>query len=258
MSEHPIALSFSHVNFSYPSLPVLEDVSFHFHEGEFIALVGPNGAGKSTLLKLMLGLEEPQSGSIALLGQSVRKSRSLVGYVPQHTSYDPAFPISVQEVVQMGMVDAKQRIDKRLLKGASLNALAQVELESLGERAYRDLSGGQRRRVLVARALVSQPRMLILDEPTANLDKESEQRLYATLRKLKGETTILIVTHDMKVVSSLVDRVFCIDAHRPGRVGRTVVQHTLEVFAGDGLQRVRHDVEIPGDFCQFPQEVEND
>ncbi len=110
--------------------------------------------------------------------------------------------------------------------------------------------------MLVARALAAEPTMLILDEPAANLDKESEQRLYATLSKLKGSTTILIVTHDMREVSPpLIDRVFCIDAHRDGKIGRTVVQHALEEEAEGTRKRVRHDVEIPpGDFCHFPRE----
>ncbi|NCC65590.1 MAG: ATP-binding cassette domain-containing protein, partial [Spirochaetia bacterium] len=119
---------------------------------------------------------------------------------------------------------------------------------------YNALSGGQRRRVLVARALIGHPSMLILDEPVANMDQESEQRLYATLATLKGKTTILIVTHDMKSVSFLTDRVFCIDAHKSGKQGRTIVQHTLEVIEGDKEKKIRHDVEIPADFCHFPRE----
>ncbi|MGE4453076.1 MAG: metal ABC transporter ATP-binding protein [Sphaerochaeta sp.] len=254
MSSIPIALSFHDVAFSYPHLKVLEDVSFHFHTGEFIALVGPNGAGKSTLLKLVLGLEMPQAGTIRLLGLDPRKSRTRVGYVPQHTSYDPTFPISVLEVVRMGRVDAKKRGSKEGHTEKALKALNQVELEHLASRPYNALSGGQRRRVLVARALAAEPDMLILDEPAANLDRESEQRLYATLGKLKGTTTILIVTHDMRFVSSLIDRVFCIDAHRDGKIGRTVVQHTLEEDEQGASKRVRHDVEIPGDSCHFPRE----
>lgn len=254
MSSVPIALSFNNVAFSYPHLRVLDDVSFHFHAGEFIALVGPNGSGKSTLLKLVLGLEAPQAGTIRLLGENPRKSRALVGYVPQHTSYDPNFPISVLEVVRMGRVDATKRGGKAEQTEKALKALKQVELDHLAQRPYNALSGGQRRRVLVARALAAEPTMLILDEPAANLDKESEQRLYATLSKLKGSTTILIVTHDMREVSPLIDRVFCIDAHRDGKIGRTVVQHALEEEAEGTRKRVRHDVEIPGDFCHFPRE----
>ena len=254
----PIVLHFHEVSFSYPHLTVLEDVSFHVHEGEFIALVGPNGSGKTTLLKLILGLEQPKSGTIELLGQNPSKARVQIGYVPQHVSYDPSFPISVLEVVKMGMVEARGRQPKEKLKDMALEALGQVELAVLADRPYSDLGGRQRRRVLVARALASKPGILILDEPVANMDKESEVRLYATLGKLKGNTTILIVTHDMRMVSSLTDRVFCIDAHKEGKVGRTVVQHMLQDVEGDGIKRVLHDIEIPADQCQYPREVDNE
>ncbi len=249
MTEQSIALQFTSVSFSYPALQVLEDVSFHFHTGEFIALVGPNGSGKTTLLKLILGLEQPQSGTISLLDQSPKKSSSLIGYVPQHASYDPTFPITVEEVVRMGLVESVKRGQRKQELQQALWALQQVELAHLASRPYSDLSGGQRRRVLVARALCAKPSMLILDEPAANMDKESERRLYATLANLKGETTILIVTHDMRQVSDLTDRVFCIDAHKEGRMGRTVVQHALEDYE-DGTKRVRHDVQLSGDQCR--------
>ncbi len=249
MVDVPIALQFVSVSFSYPALDVLEDVSFHFHSGEFIALVGPNGSGKTTLLKLILGLEQPQKGVITLLGQNPKKSSSLIGYVPQHASYDPTFPITVQEVVRMGMVESTGRGQRKQELEQALWALGQVELAHLASRSYSDLSGGQRRRVLVARALCAKPSMLILDEPAANMDKESERRLYATLANLKGETTILIVTHDMRQVSDLTDRVFCIDAHKQGKVGRTVVQHALEDYE-DGTKRILHDVRLSGDQCQ--------
>ena len=136
---------------------MLSDVTFHFHSGEFIALVGPNGSGKTTLLKLILGLEEPTKGTVELLGHSPKRSRSLIGYVPQHASYDPSFPISVAEVVRMGVVDGTSR-RKRGQDDVVAKALSLVQMESLGERPYSELSGGQRRRVLVARALVESPR----------------------------------------------------------------------------------------------------
>jgi len=255
LSIVPIALRFSHVAFSYDMLPVLDEVNFHIHEGEFSALVGPNGSGKTTILKLILGLEQSQQGEVLLFGDLPRKNRSMIGYVPQHMTYDPTFPISVREVVRMGGVLSTSRKSKEARNGAALEALKLVEMEKLAQRPYSELSGGQRRRVLVARALVAGPKMLILDEPTANMDAESETRLFDTLRKFKGKTTILIVTHDMSTVSSLTDRVFCIGAQKPGQKGRTVVQHTLEptpseLYGGEAL-RVLHNVELPADYCTF-------
>ena len=264
MSSVAIALRFSGVAFSYGMLPVLEDVNFHIHEGEFSALVGPNGSGKTTLLKLILGLEQSQKGEVSLFGDQPKKNRSMIGYVPQHITYDPTFPISVAEVVKMGGVLSTSRKGKASRNEAALEALKQVEMEDLAQRPYSELSGGQRRRVLVARALVAGPKMLILDEPTANMDSESEKRLFDTLRKFKGKTTILIVTHDMSTVSSLTDRVFCIGAQKPGQRGRTVVQHSLEpmknapseLYGGEAL-RVLHDVELPADYCTFEGGVKN-
>lgn len=257
MKAVPIALLFSHVAFSYDALPVLEDVNFHLHAGEFCALVGPNGSGKTTLLKLILGLEQSQQGEVLLFGDQPRRNRSMIGYVPQHITYDPTFPISVVEVVRMGGVLSSSRRGRAERNKAALDALQQVEMEELAQRPYSELSGGQRRRVLVARALVTRPEMLILDEPTANMDAESEIRLFDTLRNYKGKTTILIVTHDMSTVSSLTDRVFCIGSQKPGQKGRTVVQHTLEplehapeLYGGEAL-RVLHDVELPADYCTF-------
>ncbi len=252
MNIVPVALTFHDVSFSYPHLKVLDDVSFHFHQGEFIALVGPNGSGKSTMLKLVLGLESPQTGTIKLLGDDPVRNRTLVGYVPQHASYDPTFPISVLEVVKMGCIGSLGRGNKQKNTEQALKALEQVEMKELADRPYNALSGGQRRRVLVARALAAEPAMLILDEPAANLDRESEQRLYTTLGKLKGSTTIMIVTHDMRIVSSLIDRVFCLDAHKEGKKGRTIVQHTLEDEMEGETKRVRHDVKIPADYCEYP------
>lgn len=255
IEKSPVALQFTDVSFAYPTLQILENASFHFHQGEFIALVGPNGSGKTTLLKLILGLEEAQEGTITLMGGSVKAMRPAIGYVPQHATYDPSFPISVIEVVMMGLVDSNRRLKKQEIRSKAVEALKQVELEDLAGRPYSQLSGGQRRRVLVARALVSDPKMLILDEPTANMDKESEARLYSTLERLKGNTTILIVTHDTRFVSDLTDRVFCIDAQHEGSAGRTVVQHALESIEGEDQKRVRHDVEIPADFCAYPREM---
>ena len=255
IEKSPIALQFTDVSFAYPTLQILENVTFHFHQGEFIALVGPNGSGKTTLLKLILGLEEAQEGTITLMGGSVKTMRPEIGYVPQHATYDPSFPISVIEVVMMGLVDSSRRLKKQEIRNKAIEALKQVELEDLVDRPYSQLSGGQRRRVLVARALVSSPKMLILDEPTANMDKESEARLYSTLERLKGNTTILIVTHDTRFVSDLTDRVFCIDAQHEGSIGRTVVQHALENIEGEDQKRVRHDVEIPADFCAYPRKM---
>lgn len=259
MAKRPIVLTFENVDFSYDTLPVLHEASFHIHQGEFIGFVGPNGSGKSTLLKLILGLLSPTGGTIELFDSSVKEGRDKVGYVPQHANYDPTFPISVEEVVRMGRIKPLRRSYSKEDYSAVEEALSTVQLLDLAKRPYRALSGGQRQRVLVARALSSSPKMLILDEPTANMDAESEKRLFDALGKLKGDTTILIVTHDTGFVSSLTDRVFCV-----GDMGRgnKLVQHKVEptseaptqLFGGEAL-KVLHDSEIDSNSCCDETEV---
>ncbi|GHV32631.1 ABC transporter ATP-binding protein [Spirochaetia bacterium] len=246
--DRKIHLRFDRVSFSYGNFKVLENAGFHIHQGEFIALVGPNGSGKTTVLKLILGLEQPQSGTI-------EGERNRMGYVPQQSVYDPAFPISVREAVKMGRLSGLSRRFTALDKAAVDEALEQAEITGLANRPYGALSGGQRRRVLVARALAVQPEILILDEPTANMDRESEERLFATLGKLKGNTTILIVTHDTGFVSALTDRVLCMgsreaaaDAGANAGAEYGIVQHRTEADAA-GVARVIHGESIPGDQC---------
>lgn len=249
-----LAVSFERVAFSYRGVPVLHDACFHVHEGEFAVLVGPNGAGKTTILRLILGLAEAASGRVLVLGESPASARASVGYVPQHASYDPAFPISVEEVVRMGRLQGAWGRYKAADAGAVTRALGLAGVEELRRRPYNALSGGQRRRVLVARALAAEPRFLILDEPTANMDAESERRLYGALGDIKGKATILVVTHDTGYVSALADAVLCVGEHTGA--GRGVVRHAAaptneapgERFAGGAL-RVLHDVALPPDSC---------
>jgi zinc transport system ATP-binding protein len=249
-------LKFDKVSFAYGSQPVLEESNFHIHKGEFIALVGPNGAGKTTVLKLILGLEHPSSGNIELLGLPPAKARDRIGYVPQSSGQDPAFPISVREVVRMGRLRSLDRTKGLSDRAETDRALAQAGVADLSARSFASLSGGERRRVLVARALASSPGFLILDEPTANMDSASEERLFETLQRLKGATTILIVTHDTGFVSSLTDRVLCVGERGDGRKGRILVQHRIvpaenappSLFGG-GAFKVLHDEDFPADDC---------
>ena len=221
-----IAVRFSSVSFSYGDLQVLKNASFHIHKGEFVAMVGPNGSGKSTVLKLLFGLETPSAGTIEIFGAARgtaarNNGEHNLAYVPQHPPHDQMFPITVKNIVRMGLL--------RPLKGypdesaAVLEAMEKAGIADLAARPYRSLSGGQRRRALVARALAARPSLLVLDEPTANMDSESEARLYETLGAYKGNTTILIVTHDTEFVTSLTDRVLCL-----GDGSSSVVQHRID------------------------------
>ena len=252
----PIDVRFDHVSFSYAAIGVFEKANFHVHHGEFVALVGPNGSGKTTALKLLLGLEKPDSGSITLFEDIQGDGRDKIGYVPQYSGDDPTFPITVHEVVRMGRLKPLSRKFAKDDEKAVIDAMQFTEVTDLAKRLYSALSGGQRRRVMVARALASRPSLLILDEPTANMDSESEDRLFKTLGTLKGSTTIIIVTHDPTFVSSLTDVVFCVGDRQKSGEARTVVMHPTEpvqdappdLFGGNPV-KIRHNEKLIDSCC---------
>ena len=237
MSE--IAVRFNSVSFSYGDIQVLENASFHIHQGEFAAMVGPNGSGKTTVLRLLLGLEAPSGGKIELNGSAA--------YVSQQMPADNLFPITVRDIVRMGLLHPHKNYPQG--SAAVREALEKTGIADLAARPYRALSGGQKRRTLVARALAARPQLLVLDEPTANMDSESEIRLYETLGSYKGAATILIVTHDTEFVSSLTDRVLCLGD------SRKIVQHGIETGIssrhGEEIKQMRvlHEKNISGDEC---------
>lgn len=234
---------FDHVTFSYDHEPVLQDVTLQIRRGDFTCVVGPNGGGKSTLLKLLLGLLTPQSGRVELLGDLPVRTRSRVGYMPQYAHLDASFPVCVMDVVMMGRVRGWWPIgrfsnhDRR----AATHALELVGMTDLRARRFGALSGGQRQRVLIARALACEPELLLLDEPTANLDPRMEDSFYRLLRELNQRLTIVLVSHDLGFVSHFVRDVVC--------VNRTVESHPTSELTGDVVNRmyghsvhmVRHD-----------------
>jgi zinc transport system ATP-binding protein len=233
-----IIVGFNSVYFSYGDIRVFENASFHIHSGEFIAMVGPNGSGKTTALKLLFGLEKPDAGTIEVLDSNI-------AYVSQYIPSDNLFPITAGGIVRMGLLHPFKNYPKsRQFKEAVEEAMEKTGITELKSRPYRTLSGGQKRRVLVARALAARPQLLVLDEPTANMDIESEKALYETLGAYKGKMTILIVTHDTEFVSSLTDRVLCLGD------SRRIIQHRTEVsdfncHGGSGSEaRVLHNEEV--------------
>jgi zinc transport system ATP-binding protein len=248
-----VAVRFEDVSFSYRDHVVLDRARFHIHEGEFSALVGPNGAGKTTVLKLLLGLARPVSGFIDVFGKKPEEARAEIGYVPQMASFDAAFPIAVREVVRMGRLRGGIRRYVSDDARAVDRALEAADVGDLAARHYAALSGGQRRRVLVARALAAEPRLLLLDEPTANMDSDSEARLFSALGSLKGRTTVLIVTHDTGFVSALTDSVFCVGDRGAGRSivrhGSAPADHVASALYGGPALQVLHDTELPEDAC---------
>lgn len=190
--------------FAYGKTRVLEDITLEIEAGDFVAVIGPNGGGKSTFLKLILGLLEPDSGSLRVMGTEPAKAAASIGYVPQDLAPNRGFPVSVLEVVRMGLLGRKNLLFRHTKADTdkAMEALTKVGMEMYASRRIDDLSGGQLQRVFIARALVSDPKILILDEPTSNIDSRGEQAIYDLLHELNREITVIVVSHD---ISFLLD-----------------------------------------------------
>lgn len=235
-------VSFNDVAFSYDRDRVLDRVNFTVADGEFISIVGPNGGGKTTIFKLILGLLRPTQGEIKVFGETPGKHKRRIGYVPQFEKFDSAFPVSVLDVVLLGRIDQhfwgwKTKNDKE----AALAALKKLNLDSVAHLPYACLSGGQKQRVLIARALCTDAELLLLDEPTANIDRKIEQELYETLKQLNHTHTILVISHNIEMVSQAVKRVICVhhtvSTHETAALDNALFQ---KVF-GSGLRLIKHD-----------------
>jgi zinc transport system ATP-binding protein len=231
------------LSFSYDLIPVLKDVSLTVARGEFLGLVGPNGGGKSTLLKLILGLLEPTGGRLRVLGRSPRQARRRIGYVPQYPAFARDFPITVADVVLMGRLGTGPRLFgyRRQDRAAVSQALKEVEAADLDRRPIGKLSGGQLQRVLLARALVSEPEILILDEPTANIDHRVEGEIFELLAALNARMTILVVSHDIAFISGYISRVACLNrtlaCHATGAIDGGVITDLY----GESVRGILHD-----------------
>jgi len=206
-------IDIQNLNFFYNGQPVLIDVNLKIHEGDFTAMIGPNGGGKTTLLKLMLGLLDADSGSIRIFGKSPQSVSHQIGYVPQDVHLNKNFPVSALDVVLMGKLRpgrgwSRHSSEDRL---AARQALEKVEMDKFCDHRIGELSGGQKQRIFVARALVTDSQLLFLDEPTASIDTKGQAELYALLKELNDTITIIIVSHDLMVISGYVKSVACVN-----------------------------------------------
>jgi zinc transport system ATP-binding protein len=241
MNTQPV-ISFDAVSFAYEQSPVLHSVTFELFAHESVCIVGPNGGGKTTLIKLILGLHQPQAGSIRVLGRSPAASSRLIGYMPQTTHFDQSFPITVLNLVLMGRLGKNAwpfftSADRQ----AAMGALEETGMADYAGRPFARLSGGQRQRVLIARALACEPELLLLDEPTAHVDPVMEAQVNETLSQLARRLTVITVTHELGFVSRMVDRVLCVNRtvrlHPTSEITGEIIQ---EIYGSDVLM-VRHD-----------------
>lgn len=234
-----VIIESNQLNFAYSKREkVLQDVSFTVEQGEFIGIVGPNGAGKTTLLKLILGLLKPQSGKLFIKDKSI-------GYVPQFKTFKRDFPITVNDVVLMGRLSNSRfpkchfsNTDKKI----AAEVLAKLEIQNLATKPIDTLSGGQLQKVMVARALISKPKILLLDEPTANIDVGAGHNIFDLLSKINQEgVTILAVSHDVGFISQYIKRVFCINKVLCCHNTAEITPELIQDIYGMKVKVVRHD-----------------
>lgn len=209
-------ISFDKVSFSYGKHKVLDNISFDIMDGDYLAIIGPNGGGKTTLLKLLLGLLKPQSGHMDILGLPPGRHGGQIGYMPQYTTVSESFPITVRDAVLMGMVSPGIKGVFGINFGNGADKAVNKALDRVGmldhvDRRVSDLSGGQKQRVFIARAIVDEPKMLLLDEPAASIDQAGKSGLYNLLLELNKGMTVIMVSHDISVLGQGVKSVACVN-----------------------------------------------
>ncbi len=238
----PAIAELKDVRVSYGEVPALEDVSLTVYEHDFLGIIGPNGGGKSTLLKVILGLVKPQHGSVSVFGQSPEQARSRVGYVSQRSFFDRDFPASVWDVALMGRYNNAgilRRYGGRD-KGKAEQALSRVGMLEHRSKQIGSLSGGEQQRVFVARALVAEPVLLLLDEPTASIDSTMQTEFYELLEELKHSLTIVLVSHDIGAVSVYVDKIACLNRQMYYHGSREITPEILEATYKCPVQLIAH------------------
>ena len=230
------------LDFSYNGQPVLRDVDLEVAAGDFMAMIGPNGGGKTTLLKLMLGLLSADRGQILIFGKSPKAVSHRIGYVPQDVHINRDFPVSVLDVVLMGKLKPGRGWTRHSQndRAAARQALEKVEMADYNDRRIGELSGGQLQRVFVARALVTEPDLLFLDEPTASIDTKGQREFYALLKELNQTITIIVVSHDLMVVSGYVKSVACVNQRLHYHGHAELTGEMVELIAHGVPHRVLH------------------
>ena len=234
-----LAVSVKNLTYTYKvgstsfSSNVLDNISFSVNKGDLLGVIGPNGAGKTTLFSCMLGLFKDYQGEVRIFGHDIRKNNNLIlqsiGYIPQQKSIEQGFPATVQEIVSLGLLGkkngSKEKVD---------SALEMVDLSGQNHRRIGELSGGQQQRVLIAKALVSEPKLLILDEPTTSVDVETQNKFYTLVKHLnqKNNLSIIWASHDLDAVNKIANKVMCLN--------RSMFFHgdTSEFFGSNELIRM--------------------
>jgi zinc transport system ATP-binding protein len=223
---------------------VLEAINLDLVEKDFLGLIGPNGGGKSTLLKVMLGLIKPDRGEVRILGLSPQEARGNVGYMPQKTLFDPSFPVKAFDVVLMGRYSRAGLLKRysQADRAAALQALEAVGMAGFSERDIGSLSGGEQQRVFIARSLVSEPKLLLLDEPTAGVDATQEKEFYDLLCRLnrKRGIAIVLVSHDITAISKYVNKIACLNQRLYYHGSKELTNEDIEKAYGCPIEMIAH------------------
>jgi len=244
MNTQPV-IDIKDLSFSYDRQKVLRSVNLRIYPGDFAGIIGPNGGGKSTLLRLIMGIIQPDTGSVSVLGMPPEKARSRVGYLAQHAHHDPGFPVTVMEVVLMGCLGRGWLPGpfRKSEKERAMAALKRVGMADIAGKSMSALSGGQRQRVLIARALVCEPELLLLDEPMSHIDISAEKELLQLLEKLSADHTILIVSHDIGFVTKKIKKVVCVNRQVVLHPTSEINGEVISSLYGTDMRLVRHDHE---------------
>ena len=241
----PRIITIKNLSFAYQKENnILENINLEVFGNDFLGVIGPNGGGKTTLLKIILGLLKPNRGDVIVFDKKPKEARDLIGYVPQFLEIDLDCPVSVLDIVLMGILSRKKIFQKYTDQDLELakEVLDFVDLWNLKEKQIGELSGGQRQRVYIARALIRKPKLLILDEPTASIDEKSERDFWELLKEINKNTAIIIVSHDTGVVFKNVNKIACLNknlyCHDAGEITQEVLDKTYKCdveILGHGL-----------------------
>lgn len=238
-----LAVEIRGVDVRFGGTAALESIDLTVAEGDFLGIIGPNAGGKTTLLKVMLGLIEPDRGEVRIFGRPPREARGVIGYVPQYARFDADFPISVAETVAMGRLGPGTRPSTSARDSEVVRqALETVELSDVAGVRVGRLSGGQLQRALIARALTSEPKILLLDEPTASLDTQIGRSVYDLLDRLSDEIPIVLVSHDVGVISRTVRTIACLNVRLHYHHSRELTPEMVEAAYGCPVDLVAHGV----------------
>jgi len=228
------------VSAGYDGKIVLENISLSIYKNDFLGIIGPNGGGKTTLIKVILGLIKPYSGDIDYKNKNLKQN---IGYMPQMNTIDRKFPILVREVVESGLM-ANNGLKKSEKKEKINRTLQEIGMDMLAEKPIGELSGGQWQRTLLGRAIISDPELLILDEPNSYIDKRFESHFYQLLKEINKDTAIVLISHDIGTLISLVRNVACVNETLHYHPGSDIDGEWLEEHFACPLEAVGHG-EIP-------------